>query len=259
MRRGVAVIALLPSLACAQAPGPERLEGCHDALLASGEQYRIASSSGSSQALDWIGCLASGAAYTAGAAHYDVAGSRWNIGRGSYATQWGEDRWLAADLAAGSGRNAGGSFDYFTLRDSFTWRFAARWFARLEHQYVDIASDHGNLVKAAASTLVGKNLLLELAGTRSIGGNLGTRGVSGRAEWVDGAGRWYAGVAHVRATPQAVDLITGARPPNAVTREAFLGGALTFAWGELHAAYDEQRTASIRRRTLSAALRWTFR
>lgn len=259
MRRTLAVIALLPCLACAQAPRPERLESCHDALLASGERYRIAAASGSAQALDWIGCLAAGASYTVGAAHFDVAGSRWNIGRGGYAAPWGEDRWLAVEAAAGAGRNTGGRFDYFTLRDSLTWRFAGRWFAKLEHQFVDIAGDHGNLAKAAASTLVGSNLLLELAGTRSIGGNLGTRGVSGRAEWVEGGARWYGGIAHVRATPQAVDLITAARLPNSVTREAFAGTALTFAWGELHGTYSEQRTGSIRRRTLGAALRWTFR
>lgn len=250
------MLALMPSLALAEAPRPERLEGCRDAVMLAAEHYDVAGAAGWGRSLDWIGCLPARATYTAGVADYRLAGSRWTVGRGAYALALENSRWVAAELAAGSGRNAAGPFDYLTLRDSFTLRAGGRFFGRVEHQYVDIAGERGHLAKLSASVLATPSVLLELAGLRSLGGSLGTRGVSARADWVDPRFRVYAGGANTHAAVQAVDIITGRRLADSTTREAFAGIAVPFTWGELQAAYDEQRTAAVRRRTVTVALRW---
>jgi hypothetical protein len=250
-------MALSPLLASAQAPRPERLESCRDALLFTAEHYDLAAgASGRGGAIDWIGCAANAAVYTAGAAAYSVAGSRWAFARGGAALEWRENVWLALDGSTGSGRTPSQSFDYLTLRDSVTVRLRERWFAKLEHQYIDIATDRGHLVKLAASALATPAILLEAAITRSVGGNLGTRSYSARADWVAARGRLYAGGAHGRTTPQAVDIITGNRLSDAITRQWFAGAALSIGRGEAQFAFDDQRTAGSRRRTFVIALKW---
>jgi hypothetical protein len=223
------------------------------------EHYDLgASANGRGGAIDWIGCARNATVYTAGAASYSVAGSRWAFARGGAAREWRENVWLAVDAAAGSGRTPSESFDYLTLRDSVTVRLRERWFAKLEHQYIDIATDHGHLLKVAASALATSAILLEAAATRSLGGNLGTRSYSGRVDWVDARGRLYAGGAHGRTTPQAVDIITGQHLPDAIARQWFAGAALSMARGELQFAFDDQRTAGSRRRTFGIALKWAL-
>jgi hypothetical protein len=258
MIRVVALAMLLgPLVASAQAPRPERLEACRDALLLSAEHYDLAAgASGRGSAIDGIGCAANAGVYTAGAAAYSVAGSRWAFARGGIARAWRDNLWLAADASTGSGRTPSESFDYLTLRDSVTVRLSGRWFAKLEHQYIDIARDRGNLLKLAASALATPAMLVEAAITRSLGGNLGTRSYSARVDWVDARARLYAGGAHGRTTPQAVDIVTGNRLPDAITRQWFAGAALSVARGEVQLAFDDQRTAASRRRTLGIALRW---
>ena len=252
-----AAVALLPLLAGAQVPRPERLEACRRAALATVEHYDLAAGgSGRGGALDGIGCAAGGVVYTAGAASHSVAGSRWAFARGGVAGEWRENLWLSAEGSAGSGRSPSGSFDYFTVRDSATVRFRERWFARLEHQYIDIATERGHLLKAALSALAAPAILIEAAVTRSLAGNLGTRSYSGRVDWVGVRGRLYAGGAHGRTTPQAVDIITGNRLPDAITRQGFAGAALAIGRGEVQLTFDGQRTAGSRRRTWGIALRW---
>jgi hypothetical protein len=252
------LMATISALAAhAQAPRPERLESCSDAVLVAGETYEFASGPrGRGGSVDWIHCASPRSVYALGAASYSVADSRWTIAKAAGSFQARDGAWLSADANAGSGRNAMGSFDYLTVREGVTVRPFERFFAKVEHQYLRVADEHGHVFKVAGIVMPLPRLLAEISGSRSAGGNLGTRNVAARLDWVEPFARFYAGYAHGRTTPQAVDLVTGERLPDTRSRETFAGFFVPLAGGELGFAFDEVRAPASRRRTWGASVKW---
>ena len=257
-RAAILIMTVWPALfAHAQTPRPERLEGCSDAILFTAEHYDLASlPGGRGGSVDWIHCASPQNVFTAGGASYAVGDSRWSFAKAGASLQMRSDVWLSGDVNVGVGHGAAGDFDYLNLHDGITVKAAERLFVKTEHQYIRIADQHGNVVKLAGVFMPWPSVLVEIAGLRSAGGNLGTRSYSSRIDWVDARGRIFIGGAHGHTTPQAVDIVTGARLPDSTTREWFAGAAIPVWGGELSVSIDEQRTEGSRRRTLSVSLRW---
>jgi hypothetical protein len=255
------VIALTASNALAQAPRPEKLESCAEAMLFAYESYDLGDgiARGNGGSADWIHCASSRVITTLGGGAYSIAGNRWAFGKFGASLQARNDLWFYGDANVGSGRSPEGSFDYLTVHDGVTVKPLDRVFAKLEHQYVRIAGDHGNVVKAAVVVQPLPPLLVELGGAWSAGGNLGTRSATARLDWVESGWRGFVGYSHGRIVPQVVDIATGTRLPDTTTREWFGGATVVFACGELSLAFDELRTDKrTRRRTLSLGWRWIF-
>ena len=252
---GLAMAALLPITALAQAPRPERIESCVDALLLTGERHDfIAGVGGWGGALDWVGCLPR-TVYTLGGASFSIAESRWSIARGAVTLRATSDTWLTLDAKSGSGRGQGGRFRHVQVTDSITVRMAEPFFAKLEHQYVRIAGERGHIVKVVAVFLPRPTLAVESGVARSGRATFDTRQATARVDWVHAAGRIFGGAAWGRSIPQAVDVVTGTRLPDTITRQWFAGIAHTvgrYEWGLVH---DTQRTDLSRRRTWTATLR----
>lgn len=241
--------------AAAQPPRPERIEGCADALLLTGERHDFASGpSGWGGALDWIGCLPR-TVFAAGAASFSIADARWSIAKLGMSREQRPGLWLAADVKAGRGRGARGDFRHFQLTDSITARFADPVFAKVEHQYVRIDTERGHIVKLLAVFVPLPTLAVESGVARSFQATFDTRQATLRVDWLQGRGRVFGGLAWGHSIPQAVDMATGARQPETITRQWFAGLAQAFGRYELGLVHDLQRTDFSRRRTWTATLR----
>lgn len=259
MRRAAAmVLGILPAThGIAQAPRPERLEGCVDAVIVAAETYDFdAGPGGRGASFDWVDCASARVVYALGGATYSIGETRWSVARGTLSMQARDNLWLTADMSGGSGDNPASAFDYFTVREGLTWKAFERAYAKLEHQYLRVAADHGNVYKLAAVVQPLPPLLLELGAARSAGGNLGTRSWTGRVDWVDARVRAYAGYSRGLTTPQVVDLVAGTRLPDTRTRQAFAGAFVPIGSFEIGLAFDQLRTPSSRRRTVGVSVRW---
>ena len=256
MKRALAVLfAALPLAAMAQAPRPERIESCVDAVLLTGERHDFASGPhGWGGALDWIGCLPR-TVYTLGAASFSIADARWSIAKLGASYQAAPNVWLAADARIGSGDNDAGHFRHLQFVDSLTWRVDEPFFAKVEHQYVRIGPERGHVLKLAAIFLPLRTLAVESAVLRSANATFDTRQASARVDWVHAAGRVFGGAAWGRSIPQAVDVITGLRGPETTTRQWFAGITHVIGRFELGLLHDLQRTDFSRRRTWTATLK----
>lgn len=257
MKRALALaMTALPALPVSpQSPRPERIESCVDALLLTGERHDFAAGpAGWGGALDWIGCLPR-TVYTAGAASFSIADTRWSIAKLGASFQPLPDLWIAADVKAGGGRNPAGDFRHLQLTDSLTVRMAAPIFVKVEHQYIRIGAERGHILKLLGVFVPLPSLAVESGVARSANATFDTRQATARVDWVHSAGRVFGGVAFGRSIPQAVDVVTGARVPDTVTRQWFAG--VVHAWGryELGLVHDLQRTVFSRRRTWTATLR----
>jgi hypothetical protein len=253
----VMVLAAWPLLAHAQVPRPERLESCSDAVILFADKYDIAQTrGGGGGGFDTIYCGATGNVYTAGAATYAVADSRWTIAKAGLSLQPRANYWLSADVNAGSGSNDAGIFDYVTIREGITAKAFERFFAKAEHQYLNVAGERGNVVKLAGIAQPLPSMLVEVGAAKSWGGNLNARYYTGRMDWVESRWRGFLGYTHGRTTPLAVDVFTGTRLPDAISRQWFVGVIVAVSRGEIGFAFDELRSEVSRRRTWTVTFKW---
>lgn len=244
--------------AAPEAPRPELAAECRAALLFSAEHHDLAAANGRGSLVDYLGCARGGSSYALGAADFSVADGRWRYGKAGGVLRIAEGQWLAIEVKGGSGDNAAGAFDYFTVTDSYTVRAASALYTRIEHQFLDIDRDRGNLVKIAATLVPLERASVEIAATRSFDATFDTRQTSVRIDWIGDAWRLFAGGARGRSIPQVFELAAGLRPSPSTTRQEFAGIVLALAGAELGLLYDTQRTGASRRNTVTATLRWVL-
>lgn len=229
-------------------------DGCNDLLVVSGESYDFSTGGGGHGAsVDGVRCIEGGWSLLAGASTFDVAGSRWTIGRAGATVRRPEGHVAYFTATGGSGRNADGRFAYRKLADGVSIKVADALHAKVEHEYFDVDENRGNVGKLGVLAVVAAGVSVDVTGARSIGGNLPTRALIVRADAVTGPARLFGGFAHGRLLPQVRDIATGERAPDTVSREAFAGAAVKLPLGELIVAADTVRTGGARRNTYALA------
>lgn len=233
---------------------PATRADCVDLLVVGGESYDFAAGgSGRGFSIDGMRCLEPSWSAHAGAATFDVADSRWTFGRLG-ATLRMPAGYVAHFIATGgSGRNAAGPFAYRKLSGGISIRARDTLYAKVEHEYIDVDVNRGNLARLGVVAVVASGISVDVTVVRSLGGNLGTRAAVARIDAVTGAVRLFGGHAHGRLPPQVVDVASGERAPDVVSRGTFAGLGVKLPLGELIAAVDTTRTGQARRNTYALA------
>lgn len=263
----LAVLACVTTPAFAQAPivpavpgGVPATSGCSDALLISADAYDFTNAPGGhSGALDWIHCHSSSLGYTLGASAHAVADSRWRLARASVTLRPRTELIFYANANAGSGNTAGSDFDYLSLTDGVMAKVAERLYLKAEHQFFHIGAVRGNLLRAAGIFTLLPTVTAEINVARSFNSNLAIRSSGVRLDWDAGNARPFAGAAQGRQIPQAFEAAAGVASPDFTTRQWFAGVTVPLRRCDWIIAFDYQRGEATSRRTVTSALKFSFK
>lgn len=247
----------------AQAPIEPALpatSGCGDTLLISADSYDFTNArGGGSGAFDWIHCATPSLGYSFGASAHSVADSRWVLSHAGITLRPRPELIFYANANLGSGDSAAGNFDYFTSTVGVIAKTAERLYLKAEHQSFHIGITRGDLLRVTGIVTLFPAVTAEIGVARSIDGSLAIRSNSVRFDWDAGSARPFAGVAHGRQIPQAFEAAAGASTPTFTTREWFAGVTVPFKRCDWIVAFGAQRGEATSRRTITSALKFSFK
>ena len=235
--------------------------GCGDAILLTGESYDFSSTTagGHGGAVDWLHCASSRWSTSAGLAAYSVADTRWQVGKAGATFRYWPDLTAYASVTAGAGDSGSRGFNYFSSSEGVIVKVEDGIYLKTEHQYFDIDSLHGNLIKIGLQVQLAPAASFELIAGRSIGGNLKSEYGGGRLDVETGKGRVFVGAATGRFAPRVFDVATGVRLPDSISRQWYGGASIPLGGIDVIVAYDSQTVENVRRQTLTTALKFPFK
>ena len=240
--------------------GLRAIGGCGDALLISTDTYHFTNASGGhSGEFDWIHCDSPAFGYTLGTSTHAVADSRWQLARVGITLRPRAELIFYVNANAGAGNTAGNNFDYVSLTDGAIIKTAEQLHLKVEHQFFRIGAVRGNLLRVAGIVALLPTVTAEISVARSFAGNLLIRSNAVRVDWDTGSARPFAGAALGRQIPQAFEAASAAASPDFTNRQWFAGATVPFGRYDWIVAIDNQRGEATSRRTVTVALKFTFK
>jgi hypothetical protein len=190
-----------------------------------------------------------------GVEYQEIANAHWTDGIFNGALAVGQQTALPttlyADLHQGSGDIGEHGFNY-TVADGGAIATLTPWLsAQLEERYIDIDTSHGSLPKVGVSLRLAPTLLASVSYAYSFGGDLDSRLVTVRLDYVGKSFSWLAGGAWGPVSPVVINLFTGALGPGPPLREEFLGIGKSFGRTDWQLLGDFQDLEGFKRWTMT--------
>lgn len=205
---------------------------------------------GGALSVGWLRSLCSGALLETGAGSFSLHDSRWGYGRLGLSVRAGRRSLARLEVDLGGGRRQREGFGYRIYKAGLAHEAVpGRLVLELEDQYVDVDGTRGNVLKLAATISPRSFLDARLAYHRSMSGNIGEQGMSGKLGFRLGRLGLLAGLSSGRRRPE----VAGIYPGSGVLRssEAFFGVSVERSGRELGLVVDSLRTGGARRTTVA--------
>jgi hypothetical protein len=211
---------------------------------------------GAGATLNWLHTFDPNTVAGIGIDHEAISSAQWTVGSldGSLTVGSGNTRYtLYADVRQGAGDDASRAFHYAIETAGVLTTYQQRFTVQLEDRQIDVETTHGNLPKLGFSYLWDRAVLTSVGYAYSVGGNLGTRLLTGQVQDVTARWRPLAGFAFGQAAPAILDLQPGIIPPSRILKEGYLGFSFPKTWaaGEWSVIADYLGLGDIRRGTLT--------
>jgi hypothetical protein len=190
-----------------------------------------------------------------GVEYQEIANAHWTDGvfdgALAVAQQTALPTTLYADLHQGSGDISEHGFNY-TVADGGAITTLTPWLsAQLEERYIDIDTSHGSLPKLGVSLRLAPTLLASVSYAYAFGGNLDTRMVAVRLDYVGKSFNWVAGGAWGPVSPVVINLITHQIAPGPPLQEEYVGIGKSFGRTDWLLLGDFQDLAGFKRETVT--------
>ena len=236
-----------------QAP-PAAASAAENRLLFSGNGDWLTGGSGGggAQAL-WSHTWAPGDVVNAGAEYQQIANAHWTNAVLSGSLRLGESaaNTLYGEAHEGAGDIGASGFHYSVLTAGYLGAATSWLTVQLEERRIDVDTSHGNLPKAGLTFHVAKPLLLSVSYADTVGGNLGTRLGTLRADYVSPALTAFAGGASGRAAPAVLNLLGQVVQPSPKLTEWFAGLGRSFGRTDWQLLADYEDLAGFKRTTVT--------
>jgi hypothetical protein len=227
-----------------------------DAIVAVGQwDHSSAVSDGGGGSLDWLHSYRPGKTVSVGLGTYGFGSSHWTLARAGASFQVA-DRWhIEPQVALGGGSTGGSDFLYQQYRAKVLFRTSSRLYVKAQEEYIDISDSRGHLVSVGTSVFPSRLFSMDVNYAHSVGGNLGTRFVSGRLDFNVRNFRPLAGFAVGQTAPAVFGVGVGQQLVSQDFYEGFVGLGFPISGAELTVAVDWIQVGSTQRSTVTAGLR----
>ncbi|MGH8584105.1 MAG: hypothetical protein ACREWG_15290 [Gammaproteobacteria bacterium] len=214
---------------------------------------------GGGGSLNFVHTTPSGNTVLAGLAGFDVGESRWGFGTLGGAFRPRPPLTLQGEINYGSGHGEQGGFSYFIGKGGFHYELLAkRLYLKFEDQYFNIDDTQGHLLRGGVLVQVTSTLTADFDYAESVSGNLNTRFILGRLDFYSQWGRFLAGVATGRATPEIFDGVVRREADPQDTLEVFAGIAIPISRYEITLAVSHLDLEATSRTPLTLSIKYSF-
>jgi hypothetical protein len=163
-------------------------------------------SGGGGASATWVGSIGRDVVLGAGAEYEQIANAHWTTGNfsGSLGLGGGKTH-LYVEAHEGAGDIGDHAFHYNVASGGILGQLTPELTLQLEERYIDIDTSHGSLPKLGLTYRATLQLSASVSYAKSLGGNLGTRLVTGRIDYV---GTRFSALAGLAGGPVAPAVIT---------------------------------------------------
>jgi len=218
--------ALTGAEAAAVEPPPPAAVGDQRLVFSTNGSTLTGGSGGGGASATWVGSIGPDVVLGAGAEYQQIANAHWTTGNfsGSIGLGGGKTH-LYLDGHEGAGDIGDHAFHYSLASLGLLGQLTPELTLQLEERYIDIDKSHGSLPKLGLTYRATLQLSASVSYAKSLGGNLGTRLVTGRIDYTGIRFNAIAGLAGGPAAPAVIFSGPGVNfvKPGPQLREGFVG------------------------------------
>lgn len=182
-------------------------------------------SGGGGASAAWVGSIGPDAVFGVGAEYQQIANAHWTTGNfsGSLRLPGQLKTHLYVEAHEGAGDIGNHPFHYTVASGGLLGQLTPEVTLQLEERYIDIDTSHGSLPKLGLTYRITLQLSATASFAKSFGGNLGTRLVMGRVDYIGTRFSALAGLAGGPAAPAVLNLQGAVISPGPQLHEGFAG------------------------------------
>jgi hypothetical protein len=233
-------------------PTPAALADQRLVLSTNGSTLTGGSGGGGASAA-WVGSIGPDAVVGAGAEYQQIANAHWTTGNfsGSLGLPGQLKTHLYLDAHEGAGDIGDHAFHYNVASGGLLAQLTPELTLQLEERYIDIDTSHGSLPKLGLTYRATLQLSASVSYAKSFGGNLGTRLVTGRIDYIGTGFSALAGLAGGPVAPAVITPGLNVVVPAPQLHEGFAGIGKPFGRTEWLLLGDYQDVSGTKRTSIS--------
>lgn len=234
---------------------PEAAASASDQLLFSADASpRAAGAAGQGGSASWLHAFAGGSVFGVGSEFRKVASAQWTNGMAVASLRLAHAAWkprLLFDLHEGFGTLAQRPFRYSVVALGFGGDLAPRLSMLVEDRRIDIDTSHGHLPRLTLVAHATPRLDFSGGYAFSTGGNLGTRLLMARVDYLGRRCNALGGITWGPASPAVYDPLRQVIAPGAHLTESYVGLGLVAGPTRWQLGADHQVVGGTRRTMLT--------